>query len=89
MLFYKIKIYSDLSKIHFQINKSILRKKISNNDLSNFEVSKRIFFKTKNLFQINENDNIYSEKDNRSKRSIRIHKTNIHKGKIFLFKIIN
>ena len=59
VLFYKIKKDSDLSKIHFQINKSILRKKISNNDLSNFEVSKRISFKTKTLFQNNENDNIY------------------------------
>ena len=66
---------NDLSKMHFQSNKTILRKKMSNNDLSSFEVSKRISFKTKTNFQINEND---TEKDNSSKRSMHKHKTNKH-----------
>jgi hypothetical protein len=61
--------------MHFQSNKTILRKKMSNNDLSSFEVSKRISFKTKTNFQINEND---TEKDNSSKRSMHKHKTNKH-----------
>ena len=66
---------NDLNKNHFQSNKTILRKKMSNNDLSSFEVSKRISFKTKTNFQINEND---TEKDNSSKRSMQKHKTNKH-----------
>ena len=48
---------------------------MSNNDLSSFEVSKRISFKTKTNFQINEND---TEKDNSSKRAMQKHKTNKH-----------